>query len=133
MGTSDMDSEVRRAVQNGWGLTETSPVLACRRLRAGENVRGSVGLPMPGTQVRVVHPNTRADLADGEQVCTALGSGRGFGPGNSMVRVLSSHAGHGGPRGAPCHAKRPGRRRAGALTRLARVEGFAMLGFRVRI
>ena len=42
-------------------------MLACRRLRAGENVRGSVGLPMPGTQVRVVHPDTRADLADGEQ------------------------------------------------------------------
>ncbi|KAK9834180.1 hypothetical protein WJX81_006227 [Elliptochloris bilobata] len=54
-------------VLNGWGLTETSPVLACRRLRAGENVRGSVGLPMPGTQVRVVHPETRADLPDGEQ------------------------------------------------------------------
>ena len=60
-------------VQNGWGLTETSPVLACRRLRAGENVRGTVGLPMPGTQVRVVHPDTRADLADGEQARAALG------------------------------------------------------------
>ena len=53
--------------QNGWGLTETSPVLACRRLRERENVRGTVGLPMPGTQVRVVDPETRADLPDGQQ------------------------------------------------------------------
>ena len=45
-------------------------MLACRRLRPGENVRGSVGLPMPGTQVRVVHPDTRADLPDGEQART---------------------------------------------------------------
>jgi len=53
--------------QNGWGLTETSPVLACRRLRERENVRGTVGLPMPGTQVRVVDAETRADLPDGQQ------------------------------------------------------------------
>lgn len=39
-------------VLNGWGLTETSPVLTCRRMLPGQNVRGSVGLPIPGTQVR---------------------------------------------------------------------------------
>ncbi len=66
-------------VQNGWGLTETSPVLACRRLRPSENVRGSVGLPMPGTQVRVVHPETREDLPDGEQA--RAGPDRVFGRG----------------------------------------------------
>jgi long-subunit acyl-CoA synthetase (AMP-forming) len=39
-------------VVNGWGLTETSPVLACRRLV--NNARGTVGLPVPGTEIRVV-------------------------------------------------------------------------------
>jgi acyl-CoA synthetase (AMP-forming)/AMP-acid ligase II len=58
-------------------------VLACRRLRERENVRGTVGLPMPGTQVRVVDADTRADLPDGQQarrrtlvasaLCTATG------------------------------------------------------------
>eukprot|EP00878_Enallax_costatus_P036567 GHUV01041074.1.p1 GENE.GHUV01041074.1~~GHUV01041074.1.p1 ORF type:complete len:511 (+),score=205.18 GHUV01041074.1:480-2012(+) len=52
-------------VLNGWGLTETSPVLACRRLSA--NVRGSVGLPTPGTQVIVVDPVTHRPLPDGQQ------------------------------------------------------------------
>ena len=56
-------------VLNGWGLTETSPVLACRRsVPPRENVRGLVGLPIPGTQVRVVDPETLAPLAEGERV-----------------------------------------------------------------
>ena len=56
-------------VLNGWGLTETSPVLSCRRsVPARENVRGSVGLPIPGTQVRVVDPETLAPLAEGQKV-----------------------------------------------------------------
>lgn len=38
-------------VLNGWGLTETSPVVAARRL--GNNVRGTVGVPLPATQVRL--------------------------------------------------------------------------------
>mmetsp|Transcript_25990 Transcript_25990/g.56652 ORF Transcript_25990/g.56652 Transcript_25990/m.56652 type:complete len:725 (+) Transcript_25990:195-2369(+) len=54
-------------VLNGWGLSETSPVLACRRAFAHQNVRGSVGLPTPGTQLQVVDPNTLADLPDGQQ------------------------------------------------------------------
>ncbi|PRW33092.1 long-chain-fatty-acid-- ligase [Chlorella sorokiniana] len=52
-------------VLNGWGLTETSPVLACRR--GVHNVRGSVGLPTPGTQLRVVDPDTLRDVPDGQQ------------------------------------------------------------------
>lgn len=30
-------------ILNGWGLSETSPVLACRRNFPRQNVRGSVG------------------------------------------------------------------------------------------
>jgi long-chain acyl-CoA synthetase len=45
-------------VVNGWGMTETSPVIACRRSQvvAGQNgnVRGSVGVAVPGTEIRVV-------------------------------------------------------------------------------
>lgn len=42
-------------VLNGWGMTETSPVITCRRLLPGvpsANVRGSVGYTVPGTRVR---------------------------------------------------------------------------------
>jgi long-chain acyl-CoA synthetase len=56
-------------VLNGWGLTETSPVLACRRVApARDNVRGTVGLPTPGTAVRVVDPETLQPLPMGAQV-----------------------------------------------------------------
>ena len=48
----------------GYGLTETSPVLTCRR--AWCNRRGSAGQPLPGTAVRIVHPDTRHTLGIGE-------------------------------------------------------------------
>ncbi|KXZ51078.1 hypothetical protein GPECTOR_14g62 [Gonium pectorale] len=54
-------------VLNGWGLTETSPVLSCRRTHPGQNIRGSVGLPTPGTQLRVVDPDSLAPLPAGQQ------------------------------------------------------------------
>ncbi|EFJ49638.1 hypothetical protein VOLCADRAFT_120723 [Volvox carteri f. nagariensis] len=55
-------------VLNGWGLTETSPVLACRRSDPPEqNIRGSVGVPTPGTQLRVVDPETLDPLPEGRQ------------------------------------------------------------------
>lgn len=50
-------------VLNGWGLTETSPVVACRRVDAHGtdatlNVRGTVGFEIPGTKVRCAQPLT---------------------------------------------------------------------------
>ena len=46
---------------------QTSPVLACRKRQPFQNVRGTVGLPVPGTQVKVVDPATLRELPDGEQ------------------------------------------------------------------
>jgi long-chain acyl-CoA synthetase len=44
-------------ILNGWGLTETSPVIACRRMcptSPAANVRGTVGIELPGTSVKYV-------------------------------------------------------------------------------
>ena len=49
----------------GYGLTETSPVLTCRR--PWTNRRGSAGQPLPGTAVRIVDPQSRSPLAIGQQ------------------------------------------------------------------
>ena len=47
----------------GYGLTETSPVLACRRPWA--NRRGSAGQPLPQTALRIVDPESGRRLAIG--------------------------------------------------------------------
>ena len=49
----------------GYGLTETSPVLACRR--PWSNRRGSAGPPLPDTGLKVVDPASRTPLAVGER------------------------------------------------------------------
>jgi acyl-CoA synthetase (AMP-forming)/AMP-acid ligase II len=54
------------AVGQGWGLTETA-VGATVPDRDVGTVPGSVGRVMPGTELRVVDPRTRADLAAGER------------------------------------------------------------------
>ena len=45
----------------GYGLTETSPVVSCRR--PWRNIRGSSGLPMPETEFKVVDPQTKQQLS----------------------------------------------------------------------
>ena len=40
----------------GYGLTETSPVVSCRR--PWRNIRGSSGQPMPDTEFRIVDADT---------------------------------------------------------------------------
>ena len=52
-------------VLNGWGLTETSPVLCCRLSDAHQNVRGTVGYLIPDTEIRIVDPDSTRDVPDG--------------------------------------------------------------------
>jgi long-chain acyl-CoA synthetase len=47
----------------GYGLTETSPVTHVRR--PWHNLRGASGLPMPGTETKIVDPETRETLPKG--------------------------------------------------------------------
>ncbi len=49
----------------GYGLTETSPVTHARR--PWHNLRGSAGQPIPGTAVRIVDPETRQSLPQGQK------------------------------------------------------------------
>jgi long-chain acyl-CoA synthetase len=49
----------------GYGLTETSPILTCRRLR--ENLRGSAGQPLLETEIRIVDPESRRILDYGQR------------------------------------------------------------------
>ena len=44
----------------GYGLTETSPVVSCRR--PWRNIRGSSGQPLPDTEFRIVDAETRQPL-----------------------------------------------------------------------
>ncbi|WP_448572125.1 AMP-dependent synthetase/ligase [Trichothermofontia sp.] len=49
----------------GYGLTETAPVLTVRRLE--RNLRGSSGTPLPGTEIKIVDPESHRPLMPGEQ------------------------------------------------------------------
>ncbi|MFQ3613251.1 MAG: AMP-binding protein [Cyanobacteriota bacterium] len=60
------------SILNGYGLTETSPVLCARRPEW--NVRGTAGPPLPGTEFRILDPETRDPLPQGEKgLITARG------------------------------------------------------------
>jgi acyl-CoA synthetase (AMP-forming)/AMP-acid ligase II len=73
-GAAPLDATLERAcadrlgceVIQGWGLTETSPV-ATTNYNAPHGYRpGSVGVPLPNTEMRVVDPATGADVSRGE-------------------------------------------------------------------
>lgn len=52
-------------ILQGYGLTETSPVTNARR--PWRNLRGSSGQPIPGTEVKIVDPETRQPLPVGKR------------------------------------------------------------------
>jgi long-chain acyl-CoA synthetase len=49
----------------GYGLTETAPITNARTPL--HNVRGSAGQPLPETEIKIVDPDTRQALAQGEK------------------------------------------------------------------
>ncbi len=49
----------------GYGLTETSPITNART--PSHNVRGSAGRPLPETEIKIVDPQTRQELPQGER------------------------------------------------------------------
>jgi long-chain acyl-CoA synthetase len=49
----------------GYGLTETSPITNARTPQ--HNIRGSAGQPLPETEIKIVDPDTRQALAQGEK------------------------------------------------------------------
>lgn len=52
-------------ILGGYGLTETSPITHVRRVQ--HNLRGADGQALPDTETRIVHPETRQDLPQGQQ------------------------------------------------------------------
>jgi Acyl-CoA synthetases (AMP-forming)/AMP-acid ligases II len=49
----------------GYGLTESSPVAACNPRHMG-NKTGSIGLPLPSTEIAILHPETGQPVDTGE-------------------------------------------------------------------
>ena len=60
------EAETGAVVVEGYGLTESSPVLCCNP-RAGENKAGSIGMPFPNTIVEIIDPETGEHVAHGER------------------------------------------------------------------
>ena len=50
-------SAARIAIREGYGLSETSPVVAFNRFEPGGNRFGTVGMPIPGVEIRIVARN----------------------------------------------------------------------------
>jgi long-chain acyl-CoA synthetase len=72
-GAAPLPGEVQRAfeeitgarVSEGYGLTEAAPVTHCNPID-GDRRLGTIGLPFPSTDARVVNPETGATMAPGE-------------------------------------------------------------------
>lgn len=73
-GGSGLPEEVQKRFESltgaslveGYGLSEASPVTHVNPM-AGRRKLGSIGLPIPGTEARIVDPETRAPLGPGRE------------------------------------------------------------------
>jgi long-chain acyl-CoA synthetase len=54
-------------LREGYGLSETSPVITINPIY-GQAKIGSIGIPLPDTDIRIIDPKTGADLTDSGQV-----------------------------------------------------------------
>lgn len=48
-------------VREGYGLTETSPIVSFNRFEAGGNQFGTVGIPIPSVHVKIINSNENGD------------------------------------------------------------------------
>ncbi|MGB5617205.1 MAG: AMP-binding protein, partial [Desulfobacterales bacterium] len=63
----DFEKRTGAVIVEGYGLTETSPVTHLNPFAGGKRKAGSIGLPIPDTQCRIVELNDgRTDLPTGE-------------------------------------------------------------------
>lgn len=46
-------------IREGYGLTETSPVISFNRFEPGGNIFGTVGIPIPGVDVKIANQNEK--------------------------------------------------------------------------
>lgn len=77
---------------NGYGLTETSPVLACRRPNA--NRITSIGPPLPGTEIKVVKDGEAVGVGEvGELIARGPQVMRGYYKNEAATRAVLSEDG----------------------------------------
>ncbi|KAJ8601264.1 hypothetical protein CTAYLR_003282 [Chrysophaeum taylorii] len=70
---------IRLPVSNGYGLTETSPVLTCEIMGDPNNrLPGSIGVPLPGVRIRTVDERGNDANGPGELVASGPGVMRGY-------------------------------------------------------
>lgn len=68
-----IDDMGARQITIGYGLTEASPIITQTSVDDSIDVRvGTVGAPLPGVEVKLVHPQTREPVGDDEagELCT---------------------------------------------------------------
>jgi long-chain acyl-CoA synthetase len=132
----DFYEAVGLEVLNGYGLSEASPVIACRSsaaARPGGNVRGSVGRPIPGTALRVVDAATGADVTAAGAQGRVLARGPGVAAGylNNPVASAAAFSADGwldtGDLGWICPKGVPRSRMAGCLVLTGRAKDTIVL------
>ncbi len=78
---SDFKKKFGKSILEGYGTTETSPVASCNlpnvamadgNIQKGEK-KGSVGMPIPGTSIKIVNPENNEVLPIGQEGMVLIG------------------------------------------------------------